>query len=415
MEFHENFFEDNNLDFNKENIKKLKNKFRADVRETIGKDLREAYLRILNRQYDHLIERYLKNPNKTLMTNESFLSQSMVLSRSQLLNRSQSAVILRKTKTKKKKGKMKYILDYDFLKYSPKNFIYKKEKKYENKNIEEIRKDDIINEENQNFNSNNFNSSNNNIINNNINNNSNINNPNSFLKEKSKSTKEIPFQEEERLTLYEKFLVQKELKQNQIELEKLKKREEEKEINKPKKYMSEKSRKLVKNTKPIYDRINEIKLKKLEDLIRIKLQIDDEIKSKNLKDKINFENIKKQNKKNVNSPKFESFNDWYIQNGNWELTKKEKIHNKKMQLEAINYSKSNEYCSFHPQINKNKSYNKKSNEDFGTRLYNDFFTKKKKMENLIDKYTPKFKPKVNQKIKFPKTSEKVCIFEIDEE
>ena len=170
--------------------------------------------------------------------------------------------------------------------------------------------------------------------------------------------------------------------------------------------MSEKSRKLVKNTKPIYDRINEIKLKKLEDLIRIKLQIDDEIKSKNLKDKINFENIKKQNKKNVNSPKFESFNDWYIQNGNWELTKKEKIHNKKMQLEAINYSKSNEYCSFHPQINKNKSYNKKSNEDFGTRLYNDFFTKKKKMENLIDKYTPKFKPKANQKIKFPKQMKK---------
>ena len=370
MEFHENFFEDNNIDFNKENMKKLKNKFRADVRETIGKDLREAYLRILNRQYDQLIERYLRNPNKTLMTNESFLSQSMVLSRSQLLNRSQSAVILRKTKTKKKKGKMKYILDYDFLKYSPKNFIDKTEKKYKNKNIEEIRKDDIINEENQNFISNNFNSSNINIINNNINNNININNPNSFLKEKSKSTKEIPFQEEERLTLYEKFLVQKELKQNQIELEKLKKREEEKEMNKPKKYMSEKSRKLVKNTKPIYDRINEIKLKKLEDLIRIKLQVDDEIKHKNLKDKINFENIKKQNKKNVNSPKFESFNDWYIQNGNWELAKKEKIHNKKMQLEAFNSSKSNEYCSFHPQINKNKYYNKKSNEDFGTRLYN---------------------------------------------
>ena len=136
MEFHENFFDENNLDFNKENIKKFKNKFRTDVRETIGKDLREAYLRILNRQYDHLIERYLKNPNKTLMTNESFLSQSMVLSRSQLLNRSQSAVILRKTKTKKKKGKIKYILDYDFLKYSPKNFIDKKEKKYKNKNIE---------------------------------------------------------------------------------------------------------------------------------------------------------------------------------------------------------------------------------------------------------------------------------------
>ena len=105
-------------------------------------------------------------------------------------------------------------------------------------------------------------------------------------------------------------------------------------------------------------------------LISIKLQIDDENNYKNLKDKINFENIKKQNKKNVNSPNFESFNDWYIQNGNWELAKKEKIHNKKMQLEAFNSSKSNEYCSFHPQINKNKYYNKKSNEDFGTRLYN---------------------------------------------
>ena len=77
-----------------------------------------------------------------------------------------------------------------------------------------------------------------------------------------------------------------------------------------------------------------------------------------------------------------------------------------MQLEAINYSKSNEYCSFHPQINKNKYYNKKSNEDFGTRLYNYYFTKKKKMENLIDKYTPKFKPKANQKIKFPKQMKK---------
>ena len=358
MEFHENFFDENNLDFNKENIKKFKNKFRTDVRETIGKDLREAYLRILNRQYEHLIDKYLKNPNKTLMTNESFLSQSMMLSKSQYLNRSQSSVLLRRAKTKKKKGNLKYILDYEFLKYSPKKFIDKKKKKFDNKDLEEIKKDDNINEKNQKINSNNFNSNNN------------INNPNSFLKEKSKSTKEIPFQEEERLTLYEKFLVQKELKQNQIELEKLKKREEEKEINKPKKYMSEKSRKLVKNTKPIYDRINEIKLKKLEDLIRIKLQIDDENNYKNLKDKINFENIKKQNKKNVNSPNFESFNDWYIQNGNWELAKKEKIHNKKMQLEAFNSSKSNEYCSFHPQINKNKYYNKKSNEDFGTRLYN---------------------------------------------
>ena len=403
MEFHENFFDENNLDFNKENIKKFKNKFRTDVRETIGKDLREAYLRILNRQYEHLIDKYLKNPNKTLMTNESFLSQSMMLSKSQYLNRSQSSVLLRRAKTKKKKGNLKYILDYEFLKYSPKKFIDKKKKKFDNKDLEKIKKDDNINEKNQKINSNNFNSNNN------------INYPNSFLKEKSKSTKEFPFQEEERLTLYEKYLVQKELKENQLELERLKKREEEKEFHKPKKYMSEKSRKLVKNTKPIYDRINEIKLKKLEDLIRIKLQIDDENNYKNLKDKINFENIKKQNKKNVNSPNFESFNDWYIQNGNWELAKKEKIHNKKMQLEAFNSSKSNEYCSFHPQINKNKYYNKKSNEDFGTRLYNHYFTKKKKMENLIDKYTPKFKPKINQKIKSPKTSEKVYIFEVDEE
>ena len=37
------------------------------------------------------------------------------------------------------------------------------------------------------------------------------------------------------------------------------------------------------------------------------------------------------------------------------------------------------------------------------------------MENLIDKYTPKFKPEINQKIKLPKTSEKVYIFEMDEE
>ena len=117
MEFHENFFDENNLDFNKENIKKFKNKFRTDVRETIGKDLREAYLRILNRQYEHLIDKYLKNPNKTLMTNESFLSQSMMLSKSQYLNRSQSSVLLRRAKTKKKKGNLKYILDYEFLKY----------------------------------------------------------------------------------------------------------------------------------------------------------------------------------------------------------------------------------------------------------------------------------------------------------
>ena len=403
MEFHENFFDENIIDFNQENIKKFKNKFRTDVRETIGKDLREAYLRILHRQYNHLIDRYLKNPNKTLMTNESFLSQSMILSRTQYLNRSQSSGLLRKTRTKKKKGNSKYILDYEFLKYSPKKFTYKKDKKFDNKNLEEIRKNNLINEQNKNFNSNSNNF------------NSNINNPNSILKEKSRSTKEIPFQEEERLTLYEKFLVQKELKQNQIELEKLKKREEEKEFHKPKKYMNEKSKKLIKNTKPIYDRVYEIKHKKLEDLIRIKLQIDDERKYKNFKDKMIFENIKKQNKKNVNSPNFESFNDWYIQNGNWELAKKEKIHNKKVQLEAFSSSKSNEYCSFHPQINKNKYYNKRSNEDFGTRLYNDYFVKKKKMENLIDKYTPKFKPEINQKIKLPKTSEKVYIFEMDEE
>ena len=100
MEFHENFFDENIIDFNQENIKKFKNKFRTDVRETIGKDLREAYLRILHRQYNHLIDRYLKNPNKTLMTNESFLSQSMILSRTQYLNRSQSSGLLRKTRTK---------------------------------------------------------------------------------------------------------------------------------------------------------------------------------------------------------------------------------------------------------------------------------------------------------------------------
>ena len=128
MEFHENFFDENNLDFNKENIKKFKNKFRTDVRETIGKDLREAYLRILNRQYEHLIDKYLKNPNKTLMTSESFLSQSMMLSKSQYLNRSQSSVLLRRAKTKKKKGNLKYILDYEFLKYSPKKFIDKKKR-----------------------------------------------------------------------------------------------------------------------------------------------------------------------------------------------------------------------------------------------------------------------------------------------
>ena len=51
MELHENLFNEKKSDFDKESLKKLKSKFKSDVREVIGKELREAYLRMLNRQY----------------------------------------------------------------------------------------------------------------------------------------------------------------------------------------------------------------------------------------------------------------------------------------------------------------------------------------------------------------------------
>ena len=76
MELHENLFNEKKSDFDKESLKKLKSKFKSDVREVIGKELREAYLRMLNRQYNDLLDKYLRNQNKSTMTNESFLSQS---------------------------------------------------------------------------------------------------------------------------------------------------------------------------------------------------------------------------------------------------------------------------------------------------------------------------------------------------
>ena len=55
-------------------------------------------------------------------------------------------------------------------------------------------------------------------------------------------------------------------------MEKLRKKQEEEELHKPRKYMNEKSKKLVKNIKPIYERIDEIKHKKIEDIIKIKYE-----------------------------------------------------------------------------------------------------------------------------------------------
>ena len=202
-------------------------------------------------------------------------------------------------------------------------------------------------------------------------------------------------------------------------MEKLRKKQEEEELHKPRKYMNEKSKKLVKNIKPIYERIDEIKNKKIEDIIKIKSQVDDEKKYKDFKDYIIFENIKKQNKKNVNLPDFNNFNDWYIQNENWKLAKKERINNKKLELDAYYTSKNNECCSFHPQINKDKFYYRRESENIGTRLYNDYFLKKKKMENLIEKYTPSFKPEINKnngiQNKTNNNNNKVFIFDIEEE
>lgn len=248
------------------------------------------------------------------------------------------------------------ILAYDFLSTNPKhNYMYYEEEEINNK-------------------------ADNNV---NCSNNTSINISNEFH----------PPPHTQRVSLYDKFLAQKIIKENNIEQQKA--QQIQKELNLLKQpLINQYSLYLCSLNKdiqqPIYKRVNDILHKKQTNLNKLKMNKDIEIANK----------CKQFNSGIYNKHNFKM---WIEENEEWNIKKQEKLQLK------INSSKHELYCedskyTYMPIINKNcdeiinrklnrsLSFKMKYDDNVGERLYKDAFERKEKLKVLQKKSVPTFKP-----------------------
>ena len=169
---------------------------------------------------------------------------------------------------------------------------------------------------------------------------------------------------------YKRFIIQNEIKKDNIFAKKFKYNyNESQKLEGPK--LCNKSRlicKYVINYEPIYDRLDKVINKQKNNLEKIRIQL---IKNKNKKN-----SIKKFNLNNIK--------EWLKSMDNWNERKNKKIKEKKEEIEKNNPN--NKECKFKPLINRNAKTKK---EDEGLlcsdRLYLDYFTLKEKREKILEK------------------------------
>lgn len=197
----------------------------------------------------------------------------------------------------------------------------------------------------------------------------------------------------QRVSLYDKFLAQKIIKENNIEQQKA--QQIQKELNLLKQpLINQYSLYLCSLNKdiqqPIYKRVNDILHKKQTNLNKLKMNKDIEIANK----------CKQFNSGIYNKHNFKM---WIEENEEWNIKKQEKLQMK------INSNKHELYCedskyTYMPIINKNcdeiinrmlnrsLSFKMKYDDNVGERLYKDAFERKEKLKVLQKKSVPTFKP-----------------------
>lgn len=217
-------------------------------------------------------------------------------------------------------------------------------------------------------------------------------NPEDFFIDKNDTTQEKP----KTLSLYEKSLAMKIIKENRIEEERIRKIQDDFNslkqpmINKKSLVICGKSKEL---SKPIYKRLKEIENKHNEKIIKIKMTMNKEKETKKQKDK-----FKKKKYKSISNNEHD-FNEWLSGIEKWVNLRQEKLRLKRCESASFLYEK-DEDCTYHPKINqKSKNIIKKKKYDnvpqVSQRLYNTYFVYQEKKKELEKKYTPTFKPKVN--------------------
>ena len=371
---------------NKKQINKNKFNFQniinSSIRHATGKPLINAYLRILNKQYS-------KENNKDYSKN--FINHSYITPKNNnifnLLDKSDIKISNRKcfSSNKENNNTKLNILEYSFLNYS----LSKVNKSAEKNNKMNIFKNDSSNYSIE--------------INPNINKNYDIidlkHYQNNYNKNKSK-TPLLNKKKNKNLNLgekiYEKSIIQNLIKEFKLQEARKKIQDEEDKIMNYKNFYNYKSKKInfKKKIKPIFERIDEIKYKKLENLLKIQIKINEEKNIKYLKEVEPILEYKKNNKKNLNNYKScDSFNNWLEKNENWNLNKKEKINKLKNDLNSLNSSIKSENCTFKPSVNKTT---KKINiNECSERLYHNYFEKCRNKKILMEQYKLDFKPKIN--------------------
>ena len=205
----------------------------------------------------------------------------------------------------------------------------------------------------------------------------------------------------EKYGLYEKFLAQKIIKDNRIEEEKIRKVQEEFNsvkqplINQKSLLICSRSKTL---SKPIYKRLKDIENKHNEKLIKIKMEVNKEQEEKE-KASIDVHN----NKYHSHHRSKVNFKEWLAENEQWDNQRQEKLKLKRSESASYLFEK-DENCTYHPKINKRSKelIRRRENcscehiKDTSQRLYNTFFEYKERKKQLEKKYTPSFKPKINE-------------------
>ena len=185
------------------------------------------------------------------------------------------------------------------------------------------------------------------------------------------------------------YKMNKEIKMDNLK-RKLKEKENIEIQNKPK--IDGKSKKMAKNNLSIYERLDDIEMKKQSDIQKIKNIIIKE-------NEINETTINQKCEKNFNKNKFDK---WLFSNGKWNKQKNLKVKKMKEMLNQQNLE--DESFNFKPTINKNseKLFNKNKKLCKST-VVERLFPKNNNQESLIEKGEAKknlsFIPEINKEYK----------------
>ena len=221
----------------------------------------------------------------------------------------------------------------------------------------------------------------------------------------------------QRVSLYDKFLAQKIIKENNIEQQRAQQIQNELNllkqplINEYSLYLCSLNKDVQ---KPIYKRVNDILQRKQTNLKKLKMNKDIDIANK----------CKQFNSGIYNKHNFKV---WIEENEEWNVKKQEKLQ---LKINSSQYSlccENNKY-TYMPLINKNcdeiinrklnrsLSFKMKYDDNVGERLYKDAFERKEKIKALQKKSLPSFKPNllgVGKQNRCDKKS-KSCIYEIED-